>query len=271
MLSWGWVRNKSKDGFVEMIWPPSNTKVTVALPGHQEATRDPIIKTVVQITTKGNRERFWNENSVGHSVDNLLAESPAPQIVEPAPTRKMRHRGISREVLGALVANGGSMTAKDIAKELHYDNEDAVAGACYYLTEIGKVERVMRGMYRALPRYQLGATMHHDVQGGVTASHAEASTKAATWERAATALVEHADKVSVAKPLLTPTPENKPGRFVSEIIEEIPSKPPTKEDDDETMNLLLDLMFPKGFKGSHLPAIEAWKKSTLKLMTEVRK
>jgi hypothetical protein len=40
--------------------------------------------------------------------------------------------------------------------------------------------------------------------------------------------------------------------------------------EDATMNLVLDLMFPNGFKAAHFPIIEAWKNITRNLMKEVQ-
>lgn len=245
MQAWGWVPGKSKDGFVEMTLNQGGSlaKICVSLPGHGEATRDNVIKQIVQVTTKGNREKFWNDYA---AVVQHASATRAVLAAEPQPNRTMKNRGIGRAILDVLIADSGAMSAEAIHKHLPRFSASAISNSCSYLVESGNAERVMRGMYRATSRLQSGQTMHHDVQGGV--SHTPI-------EKPFTSAIE-------AVP--TPPPSQEILRAIS-----IDAKP-KKENDDETMNLLLDLMFPTGFKASHLPAIDVWKKSTVALMKEVR-
>lgn len=270
MIAWGWVPGKPSNGHVEMIWDfpgTPKTKLTVAQSGHHAATADEVIKMVIQLTTGGDREKFWSRVTAAQA--DAIPDNKALVTLTPVSAEAKRRRGAAAKALSILIDNGGAMGVNVIQKEMPDFSRAQVTTACCYLNSIGKAERVMMNIYRATTNLQNGPTVHVGHEGTV-------ETTGPLWEHDA---IGHGQSLGEPKlpgvRLVVPKMPK-----LEEVMERahlvVPKLDPTmlaaavEPSNDETMNLVLDLMFPNGFKASHLDLINAWKKITLNLMKAVQ-
>lgn len=168
-----------------------------------------------------------------------LAASTAPvdpsESVEGLPRQKRQH--IINQVFDVLIRTGEPMSFKRICEVLNDPDvtESRVSSACSGLWRNGVAIRIKRGVYQAHPEHQR-QDVRVGVQGRVNG-------------------LEHAEETAAASVPVT------------ERVRQVPRIP--IGEDDQTINDLLDLMFPDGFKARHLAAIDTWRQATVALMHEI--
>jgi hypothetical protein len=159
-----------------------------------------------------------------------IAQAPEPQ-----------RRRIINIVMDQLIESGEPMSIDRLMGTFGEDqpNRNTVQGACLRLVDQGIVDRVKPGVYQAKPQHQrqdVRIGVQGAVQGGVAAAVAP-------------------DQAG---------PQNAVQRLGGGRI-----VPDTLSEAEETINDVLDLMFPDGFKARHLPLIDAWRRATIDLMQEI--
>lgn len=167
------------------------------------------------------------------TVEHPQPEQPHPPKDDPDMTTPKITRGIGEAVHQHLIDANGPRTTKAIAEATGF-RRDQVNSAAYHLIQAGVIRRLKTGVYEATQ----ARTSRIDVQ-------------------------HHTDTVVMPAPAAAPASVP--------VIVSTPAPAPTVMDAaaEDTMNDVLDLMFPDGFKARHLPAIEAWKAATIRLMGEV--
>lgn len=171
-----------------------------------------------------------------------VTAQPAPVT----PIKKPRNRGISNRVYDLLATTGHAMSLQAIASALGDITSDQAGNACANLMEAKAVQRVKHGVYQVLPQHQ-----RQDVRVDVVARNEDTG--------------ETGEKVALHVPQAQPLP-------VVASAPEVPAPRPVaglQFDYDESINDVLDLLFPQGFKAKHLPAIDAWRQATIALMREI--
>lgn len=162
-------------------------------------------------------------------------EDPVPETTQPA--KPKRQRGVAETVMSYLIDAGSARTTQQIVTATGFTRQQ-VHTACHGLRSKGAVRAIKTGVFVA-----------DDVR-----SHSRVDVQ------------HHADGITfgTAHATHTPTPPT--------ITVTAPTPPEAALNsalDVDIMNDVLDLMFPAGFKARHLPAIEAWKTATLRLIREV--
>lgn len=181
-------------------------------------------------------------SDVTEELSALEAEVTASQ------EREVRHR-VQPRVLALLVESGEAMACLTISQHLGIDNDNSVSGACGRLLQQGLIERVAHGVYRAVR-----TSGDHRVHVSVGAQQPEQAPVASTFP-----VVElPPEKPSAARTAPPSAPSD-------------PRTDPMEGDQwEETINDVLDLMFPNGFKAKHLPLIDRWRQATKALMRELQ-
>lgn len=162
-----------------------------------------------------------------------------PEEVEDQVTPRQRY---INQVFDLLVERGDPMSNQAVAEAIGITPQQATS-AMAALCSQGVVVRVKAGVYQARPD-----VMRRQSNVGVVIS-------------------------SVEKPFGTiPSgyvvqPTERPGHVTFSQVESVHREPDAEE--DETLNEILDLIAPNGFKARHLPLIDAFKRSALALMREV--
>lgn len=171
------------------------------------------------------------------------AVQPAPKQ-EPQPTTPRlvvvdapkRNRGTYQRVWDVLSNQPQGISLDGLVRALDGSNDarSSINGACTRYVDRGFVERLGRGVYRVKPEYA-----HTDVRVDVVARSEQS--------------------VQVDAPPAKPNP--------TEVFTDAMSGAAPMQED--TINDLLDLMFPNGFKAKHLPLIDRWRQVTAALIREI--
>lgn len=163
-------------------------------------------------------------------------------------TREHRTR-VQPRVLALLMESGEPWAISNIAKHLGINNDSSVSGACGRLMQQGLVRRVAHGVYQAVRT------------GGDHKVHISVGQP------------PEAAPVPLMASFPTPAPEiPAAARTAPPSAPSDPRQTPPKGEDqwEETINEVLDLMFPNGFKARHLPLIDRWRQATTALMRELQ-
>jgi hypothetical protein len=160
---------------------------------------------------------------------------------------KVRQGRIINQVLDFLIGCGEPCSIDRIMTS--FDNpprRSSVQGACLRLVDQGVVDKVKPGVYQAKPQHQrqdVRVGVQGAIDGGVAAKVQD---------------IAHGPEKPVQE-ALPPMPVPRAGRFI----------PANLTDNEATINDVLDLMFPSGFKAKHLPLIDAWRTATIALMRDI--
>lgn len=277
MKAWGWTEGKT-DGTWQVMWSPPigpqvKTKVRPATQHDANPTR--VFLEVYRLTTQGDAELFWRGPSaqwlkmIGDARDRAEREKeeaydrtltsaqrradeaarssvPTPEVPEqkevPVPKlRQVRSGPSAKEVLDVLSHHDAPMSASAIAERLGLDiTEDRIAkditNRCGYLVEHGLATRVMRGVYRVGGQGKsVAARVQHD------------------------GIHQGASGDPIRPPTAVPQQSPPPAATVTKVAESV----------DDTIEAILDLLFPQGFKATHLRYIAPWVESTKRMVEEV--
>jgi hypothetical protein len=280
MEKWGWEKGKSNGTWQSMHSPEIDGVLTVRVrvrPATQhDANPTSVFMEVYRLTTDGDGEMFWRGPTEGWqqylSMEKAKAakrkkaeqEAALAKAAERAAAKAAEHKPVltivpeekggpmavpnkepkpvrlpSKDVLEVLTEHDGPMTVKSIGKKLGLDmtnpqNIEDVANRGAYLVSKGLAERVMQGTYRvANSARTIDARVQHDVQREAVPQH-------------------QAPAAEVAPRVQSPA---------SVVVESI----------DDTIEAVLDLLLPQGFKASHLRYIAPWIEATRRMVEEVSK
>lgn len=289
MVQWGWEPGKTDGQFQSMFTPPIITgreRVRVRPSNHHLGNPTSTFLEVYRLTTGGDAELFWrgpsemwlqmlaNETAAAEERKRAEAESSmrrareraeaqrkeaeaaavkaAVTVVEPKPepepeperstmpkqSTKTPAMPRSKQVLEVLCAHDVPMTVARIVAELGLPNTSdtvrVISNRCGYLAEQGLAERVMYGTYRVADKAKrTDVRVHHDS----TPSAAEAAP--------------------------APSPVTVP------VVAEPRNVVTVAESVDDTIEAVLDLLLPDGFKASHLRYIAPWVEATKQMVSAV--
>lgn len=145
-------------------------------------------------------------------------------------------------VFDLLVERGDPMSNRAVAEALGIKPEQA-GSSLAHLANLGVVVRVKSGVYQAKPGLMRKAgTMGLVISGSV-------------------------EQESRSFSQIQPRGYERPVPVTFSTVDSISLEPSAEE--DETLNELLDLMAPGGFRARHLPLIDAFKSCALALMREI--
>lgn len=173
-------------------------------------------------------------------------------VVEDADAARVR---VINKVFDLLVDTGEPMSCQKITDQIPYARYRAVQSACLNLFRQGVVERLKTGIYQVKDEHK-----GQDVRIDVVARSGDRDR-----------IVQEAD-VKVAEILDMPEGPAKTMAAVKaeplvmaarEVVREV------EADRDETINDVLDLLFPQGFRAKHLPLIDTWRRATIALIDEI--
>lgn len=305
MMLWGWSLGKRDNRWQTMVGAPigatQGVTLAVAASTQHDANPTSIFLEIYRLTTAGDGEAFWEgppdpqfwadtvnqarrrerQRKEVEQTDVLAKAAEAaqhqamldraatrrkerlhilPEVPElpPLPTKERKPRKEesvplthntkvrSNDVFGVLVNNDRPMNAKEIATVMGLDLADArntrdVTNRCGYLVSKGLATRVMNGTFRATPQgHAVAARIQHEVT-----QHTDQPTA----------------KAAAAKPPnimpimdLSPTP-------VSIVAESI----------DDTIEAVLDLLLPGGFRAADLRFIAPWVDATKTMISQVQR
>lgn len=167
-----------------------------------------------------------------------IVESKRLIHVDPA---KVRLR--SSDVLQVLVDHDRPMNTEAVGKALHLETNDRnhkdIQGRLCYLAQRGLAVRVMAGVYRAASdAYAIAARVQHDV-------HNADKPQPSTPQAATSAPV--------------PTAPQSAQAAVNHVVESI----------DDTIEAILDLLLPKGFRAADLRFIAPWIEQTRMMVEKI--
>lgn len=193
---------------------------------------------------KSRKKRARKAAATQQREDTPVNAAPTPTPPEPE-GYVVKNRGMADRVFAVILNRSGPITNAQIAEELELDwdeNKSAIGNATNYLSKLGVIDRVKRGVWQRKHQYSA-----HDVTIDVVS--------------------RNLDSIPVEIRPHQPTPEAEP---VREKVREIHAdRRFLNEDRDELLNDLLDLMFPDGFKAKHLRSIEQWKQATVALIDSI--
>lgn len=167
-----------------------------------------------------------------------------PEEVEDQVTPRQRY---INQVFDLLVERGDPMSNQAVAEVLGISPAQA-GSAMTNLCNQGVVSRIKAGVYQAKPNIlRRAGTFGLVLSGDGTVDHPPFGT---------------------VPPGYNVQPNERPSSTVTfSSVESVHLEPNAEE--DETLNEILDLIAPSGFKARHLPLIDAFKRSALALMREV--
>lgn len=151
----------------------------------------------------------------------------------------------SKQVLEVLCAHDVPMTVARIVAELGLPNTPdtvrVISNRCGYLAEQGLAERVMYGTYRVADKAKrTDVRVHHD-----------------STPTAAPAPAAEAEAAPAPSPVTVP------------VVAEPRNVVTVAESVDDTIEAVLDLLLPDGFKASHLRYIAPWVEATKQMVSAV--
>lgn len=177
--------------------------------------------------------------------------------------RQVGNRGASNAVLEALIDAGEPMTLRRLS-EVTGLKQGVCSNAATYLTNQGLATRVKSGMCSVKVEH-----LRQDVRVDVVARAGQPEAPQTPQETPEKAPVA-AQTVTVGIPPAAPvTAPEKPVVDTLPTSAGQPPKPVVASDYNGTINEVLDLMFPAGFKAKHLPLIDRWREATSELMREI--
>lgn len=175
------------------------------------------------------RQRELEEQQMAAVAAKTAQADSNVMALVPAEQGPQRQRYINR-VFDLLVEKGDAMSNSAVAEALGLTNAQA-GSAMTSLYDQGVLDRIKPGVYQAK-----ASVTKKDTHVGVVFS--------------GDAPVRHT--VPVAAPVTIRVQQDAP-----------------RDDEDATINEILDLIAPNGFKAKHLPLIDAFKAATLTLMREI--
>jgi hypothetical protein len=299
MLRWGWTEGNSDGKWVSMYGPPigetDGVRLRIRPATQHDANPATVFRDIYRLTTNGDPRLFWAGPGDMHRqiISMALAEkeaqskrieeekiakaaaraerqaaeeaarrareavkvtvttpTPAIQPTEPEQEQPMtattKGRVLdsfpaSKVVLGVLAEFDRPTTVRELLIHFGYptnaDYTNAMSGRCSYLVSKGLATRVMYGSYRVANNASaISARVQHQV-----------------------------DPASPQTPPAAPAAPAAPAQIAP------PSVSPTvaAESIDDTIEAVLDLLLPSGFKASHLRYIAPWVETTKRMVEEV--
>lgn len=309
MRVWGWSIHRDRGDTITMKHLISGELVDVFAPHIHKGNSAKTIAAVYRLTTSGNSERFWDGPDTATVTDRDIAladfdAEEAAMVVavqdqvlasktDPKRRRKVRqyieqlnseptpepektddnesepeevkpeevmtstaNTGLARRALELLVSQNKKPTTVQEAAIALGVSETAASNTLSYLRNKGQAVRILRGTYIASPSLLPNTTVAHEVSG------------VATGERTLRVVVG-TDHPSAHRPATSPlVDETAPTATPAPPAPESTPDAPT-DDIDATIEAVLDLMFPMGFKARHLGAITEWQRATRELIRTV--
>lgn len=261
LLLWGYKVKKRSSGWIKLT-APNGDEVSVRPPHHHTGNSRKALQIPVALLNVTWAE-FWDKQPATTAVPPK-AEAPAEVATEEtsmsdtdskktrSPARSQRYRGASNAVLEVMVAANEPMTTKRLVEVTGLPN-DTINHACHYLHTLDLIERVKYGCYKVK---QGNGHVEHRVGIDIRSAVADVVAPSPELEPAQASAVA---PVAVVEPPLTQAVVVTPPAATSPI------------DADSMINDVLDLLFPNGFKAKHLPLIDAWRRATVNLLSEVER
>jgi hypothetical protein len=308
MMLWGWALGKRGGRWQQMIGAPigatAGVTLAVCAATQHEANPTTVFLEIYRLTTSGDAEAFWEgppdpqfwsdtvrqardrerrrkeveqtdalakaaenaqrqamlERAANRRKERLHILPDVPELPPEPKARKPRKEEAvptsqtpgyptirSSAVFDVLARNDRPMNAMAIVKELGLEenalNAKVVNDRCNYLQDKGLAVRVMNGVYRASPQgHAIAARIQHDV------SNTNGSQPTAAPPNPTTLVTTSLD------------PGAEP-RVISVAIESI----------DDTIEAVLDLLLPNGFRAADLRFIGPWVESTKVMIAQVQR
>lgn len=148
-----------------------------------------------------------------------------------------RSVGVKAAVLEALARDGRVRSIGSLTEEIGF-TRNSVGGALRALLAEGAATRTSGGTYQVSASYLRKMPEQHS-------------------------------SVSTVTPLIPVEPVRPPLVLHTTTPGVVVQATVASEDIEDTLNEVLDLLFPNGFKAKHLPKIDVWKQTTRDLITEI--
>jgi hypothetical protein len=284
MIDWGWEVNKAS-GEKSLMTLPTGDEVWVMSAHVHRSNPLSVFNAVLRITGDISWETFWTLDVIAELrkvQDDLRAEIEAEErriakrerkhrkekqrrmpTTEPArvinldsgtdvteelkrleaevPEERERRIRVQPRVLALLMESGEPWAVSNIAKHLNAP-DSSISGACGRLVQSGLLTRVAHGVYQAV---RTGSDHKVHISVGTALEAAQPG------QPVDVALAPESPSAARTAPATTATETPVDGQW------------------DETINEVLDLMFPNGFKARHLPLIDRWRRATVALLREL--
>lgn len=284
MTRWGWVETgKAPNNYSEMTHRLSGVKVHVRAASFHDGNPASVFNQVYDVTCNGDSERFWR--GPGEPPQPAIATSTAPAA---PPTRHESHTASNiNKVRDYLFGQDGTPRhVRDIATPTGL-TELQVSGCLTELTRRKQVVRLGKGTYviaenmRSQRHVHTGDVGHHGPVEIVTAPTPPTTIlgdpvipmppgvdlypPAIVIEPGTTSPMP---VIAVESVMGTPVPSTR--AFVTDSQQSLDKAHVRELDEDGTIEAMLDLLSPTGFKAKHLRAIGAWQEATRQLIRDLQ-
>lgn len=305
MLKWGWTEGNTDGKWLSMYGPPigqmDGVRVRIRPATQHDANPTTVFRDIYRLTTNGDPRLFWAgpgemyeqildmaraekaahqrrveeekiakaaaraerqrlEDEARRQREAVRVTAVVPDPVMPDPvtsepekepmSNRVKIEGFpaSKDVLSALSELDKPITVRDLLKHFNLPTDtphtNAMSGRCCYLVDKGLAERVMYGTYRvAQSAGAISARVQHQVDRPPSQTQPAAT--------------------------VAPAPPSSPDAAGGAVEPPTVSHAVMVESIDDTIEAVLDLLLPDGFRAGHLRFIAPWVEATKRMVQEV--
>lgn len=287
---WGWTIRAHHSDWVELEHPDREQRIRVRPASHRDYGSRDVLAQVYKTTCGGNAAAFWGRTEPYHARTRPRPGSGGmtdEQMEEYA--ARMREQKPQETIIDRLDRAAGLRVVPDPPDELAVDTEANPVGLRIETPEPPR--QTVRS--RADNSYRIGSeprprTIEHDVLQvlramaphvkAVTIDMVRAAIPDLSRQQVANTCTRLADRGLVEYAgnrkgylVISKTPEQAPP--IAAPTQAPPSPAPAAaaptSPHGDTVDAVMDLMFPDGVKTKYMPALTRWREETIRMMTEV--